>query len=156
MQFKIFTIALFDEDRVEDMNRFLRGNKIVNVEKQLVTQQGNSCWTFCIQYVGTETKTAAPAFGEQKPKVDYKTVLDEPTFAKFSKLREFRKQLAEKDAVPAYAVFTDAELAEIAKLPNITEKTMRSIQGIGEKKVEKYGKTMCEMLGETLAEGTLF
>ena len=49
-------------------------------------------------------------------------VLDGRTFEVFSKLRVFRKQIAERDAVPAYAVYTDAELAEIAKLERITSK----------------------------------
>ena len=31
-------------------------------------------------------------------------------------MRKLRKQIAESEAVPAYAVFTDAELAEMAKL----------------------------------------
>ena len=147
MQYKIFTISLFDEEHIEDMNRFLRGNKVLNVEKQLVTLPEGAFWTFCIHYLGMENKTDRP-FGEQKPKVDYKSVLDEATFAKFSKLREFRKQIAEKEAIPAYAVFTDAELSEIAKLPAITAKTIRSVPGIGEKKAEKYGKPLCEMMAE--------
>jgi superfamily II DNA helicase RecQ len=147
MQYKIFTMSVFDEGRVEDMNRFLRGNKVVNVEKQLVTLADGAFWSFCIHYIGMENKDDRPT-GEPKAKVDYKNVLDEPTFALFSKLRVFRKKIAENDAVPAYAVFTDAELSEIAKLEKITEKTMLSIQGIGEKKVEKYGKIVCSMLTE--------
>jgi ATP-dependent DNA helicase RecQ len=63
----------------------------------------------------------------------------------FSKLRIYRKQLAENDTVPAYAVFTDAELAEIAKLESITHKNLLTINGIDEKRVEKYGKQICEM-----------
>ncbi|KAA6303495.1 MAG: ATP-dependent DNA helicase RecQ [Candidatus Ordinivivax streblomastigis] len=152
MQYKIFTISIFDEDKTEEMNRFLRGNKVVNVEKQCIASLPHGAfWSFCIHYIGAENKSDRP-FGEQKPKVDYKAVLDEAAFAKFSKLREFRKQIADKDAVPAYAVFTDAELAEIAKLSEITEKYMLAIQGIGEKKVAKYGKTLCDnMSEETLA-----
>ncbi|GHT54418.1 hypothetical protein FACS189446_4010 [Bacteroidia bacterium] len=149
MQYKVFTISIFDEGRVEEMNRFLRGNKVVNVEKQLVMLNDGAFWSFCIHYIGMENKDDRP-ISEPKAKVDYKNILDEPTFALFSQLRVFRKKIAEIDAVPAYAVFTDAELSEIAKLEEITKKTMLSIQGIGEKKVEKYGKILCDMLGTTL------
>jgi len=42
------------------------------------------------------------------------------------------------DTVP-YAVFTDEELSELAKLNPLTAVGMKQIKGIGEKKVEKYG-----------------
>ena len=41
MQIKIFTIPLFgNEDALEEMNKFLRGNKVVDISKTLV-QQGD-------------------------------------------------------------------------------------------------------------------
>jgi superfamily II DNA helicase RecQ len=89
-------------------------------------------------------QSAAQAAGSVKEKVDYRTVLDEATFEKFAKLREIRKRFAEAEAVPAYAVFTNEELAEIAKLPELTEQTIRTISGIGEKKVEKYGQKLID------------
>ena len=129
MQFKIFNIPVpGSEAEVEEMNRFLRGNRVVAVEKQLIN-------------VGNTSAT-----GERKEKVDYRNVLDAPTFEIFSKLRVLRKQIADNDAVPAYAVYTDAELAEIAKLEAITPQSLLTINGIGEKRVEKYGKILCEMI----------
>jgi|AntRauTorckE5430_2_1112549.scaffolds.fasta_scaffold02860_1 superfamily II DNA helicase RecQ len=41
-------------------------------------------------------------------------------------------------AVPAYMIFTDGELAEIATLSVTTPEELLKIKGIGEKKVEKY------------------
>jgi hypothetical protein len=43
--------------------------------------------------------------------VDYKEVLNEADFAVFSRLRDLRKVIAEKEAVPAYAIFTNEQLA---------------------------------------------
>ena len=54
-----------------------------------------------------------------KEKVDYKLVLSEADFSLFSRLREIRKQIAIADAVPAYAVFTDEELAGIPFLVQV-------------------------------------
>jgi superfamily II DNA helicase RecQ len=81
-----------------------------------------------------------------KKRVDYKEKLDEATFKKFSVLRVLRKQIAAKDAVPAYMVFTDEELAALAKLSVITKQEMLKIKGIGDKKVEKYGEQMISAL----------
>ncbi|MBK6932547.1 MAG: HRDC domain-containing protein [Saprospirales bacterium] len=72
--------------------------------------------------------------------MDYKKVLDEATFEKFSKLRDIRKKVAADEGVSAFIVFTDEELAGLAKLDEITEKAMLGIKGIGEKKVERYAK----------------
>ena len=127
------------------MNRFLRGNRIVAVEKQLVSVGDAPFWSFCVQYIYNSTGQSNTITGERKEKVDYKNVLDAPVFEVFSKLRVLRKQIAENDAVPAFAVFTDAELAEIAKLDTITPKNLLTINGIGDKRTEKYGKLLCEM-----------
>ena len=50
--------------------------------------------------------------------------------------------------LPAYAVFTDAELSGIAKLPVIDKLSIQSVKGIGEKKIEKYGNIIAEMFNE--------
>ena len=146
MQYKIFNVPVpGSEAEVEEMNRFLRGNRIVAVEKQLINVGNTSCWSFCVQYVASSDSKPSTA-GERKEKIDYRNVLDAPTFEIFSKLRVLRKQIADNDAVPAYAVYTDAELAEIAKLETITPPNLLTINGIGDKRVEKYGKILCEMI----------
>lgn len=99
---------------------------------------------FTIQYIDSEPNTQETF--SSKEKVDYKNVLDTKTFAQFSKLREARKKIAQEDAVPAYAVFTNEELAEIAKLEEINDKTLLAISGIGEKRVEKYGTILTELM----------
>lgn len=79
-------------------------------------------------------------------------VLDSEIFAIFSKLREARKRIAAEDGVSAYIVFTDAELAEIAKLEEITPKNLKLIKRIGDKKIEKYGTRIIELLKEKMAK----
>lgn len=150
MQVKIFTVPLFGgEETVEEMNKFLRGNKVVDVSKSLVQQGDVSYWSFCVTYLlGAPPKIQQ--IGERKEKVDYKQVLDEAEFVRFVMLRMVRKQLAEADAVPAFAVFTDAELAEMAKMQELSSKNLLSINGVGEKRVEKYGEPLCRLYVEQM------
>jgi superfamily II DNA helicase RecQ len=141
MQIKLFTIPVGDSGgAVAEMNAFLRGNKILEVENKLISNEHGAYWCFCVRYV--ERSFGAPeAGGEQKGgKTDYRKVLDEATFQKFSKLREIRKKVAAEQAISAFIIFTDEELAELAKLEEISEKSMMSIKGIGEKKVERFAK----------------
>jgi superfamily II DNA helicase RecQ len=138
MQIKLFTVPIGDSGAaLEELNRFLRGNKILEVEDQFVSNGNGAYWCFCVRYI---EKTSRPASYEKTRKVDYKQVLDEATFKKFSRLREIRKKVAADEGMPAYAVFTDEELAGLAKLDTITHKTMLSVKGIGDKKVERFAK----------------
>lgn len=148
MQIKIFSIPILGgEVANEEMNKFLRSNKIINIEKRFYESPEGGFWTFCINYLeNSNTQQSIQSSGKQK--VDYKEVLDEKTFAVFSRLREIRKQISESDGVAAYVVFTDAELSQIAGLDEINVNNMISIKGIGKGKVERYGESLCKLYNE--------
>jgi superfamily II DNA helicase RecQ len=134
MQIKFFTVPIIGgESQTADLNLFLRSKKVLQTEHHLVTLPTGAYWCFCVKYLDEQLE------GHAAKKIDYREVLDEATFQKFSKLREIRKQLAVNEAIPAYAIFTDEELAELARQEVITAATMKGVKGIGEKKVEKYG-----------------
>ena len=146
MQVKLFFIGIADiENGNEDLNKFMRSKKVVNVESHFISHDKYCGWAYAVQYIETSPSSNFTSSASSKEKIDYKNVLDEATFEKFSKMREIRKQLSETDAVTAYAVFTNEELAEISKLEELSEQNMLKIHGIGEKKVEKYGKKMIEI-----------
>jgi superfamily II DNA helicase RecQ len=139
MQIKLFTIPVGDSGgALQEMNVFLRSNKILEIQDRFVSNEHGAYWCFCVRYL----ERAFPGEGERKPgaKVDYRKELDEATFQKFSKLREIRKQAAAAEGVSTFMVCTDEELAEMAKLDAITAPAMLGIKGIGDKKVERYGK----------------
>ena len=145
MQVKLFTIPLFDnEAELNEMNGFLRAQKVLTIDKQFVSVGESAYWSFCVTYLNLSKQSTMAQNTQRQSKIDYKEVLDVATFAVFSTLRTIRKQIAENEAIPAYAVFTDSELAEIAKLENIDMAHLQSIQGIGQKKAEKYGQVLCE------------
>ncbi|MGZ2368704.1 HRDC domain-containing protein [Ancylomarina sp. YFZ004] len=48
--------------------------------------------------------------------------------------------MSEKQTIPTYAVFTDAELAEITKLEYANVSDLLKIGGVGKNKVEKFGE----------------
>lgn len=139
MQIKLFTIPVGDGgSALAEMNTFLRGNKILEVENQLVNNEHGAYWCFCVRYI---EKSFVPSSEMKRAgKVDYREKLSDEAFKRFSKFREVRKQIAAERGLSAFIVFSDEELAELAKLDEITEKTMLGIKGIGEKKVEQYSK----------------
>lgn len=135
MQIKIFTIPIMGGEMLADeMNVFLRSKKVLQVKEHLVNHDSEGVfWCYSVRYVDD-----VAAAEREKVKVDYREVLDEASFRRFSALREIRKRVAQDDAVPAYAVFTDTELAELSKVETLTDKTIRQLKGVGEKRVEKY------------------
>lgn len=145
MQIKLFTVSIGDEGKQQDeLNVFLRSHKILDVSQHIVQNERGAYWCFCVRYIESTTTDARNL--QFKEKVDYKQVLDEATFKVFARLREIRKQIATDDAIPAFAVFTDEELSALAKLPEITAKTMQTVKGIGEKKVERYAQRFINAL----------
>ncbi len=139
MKIKIFTIPiLHSKDWEDEMNRFLANKTIVDIDRQLVSDKTGTYWTFCVQYVHSKVQKSFSKDIRSSNQKDYKKILEESTFKRFDLLREIRKQIAEKEEVPAFVVCSNAALAELAKLEEITEQTMQQIKGIGEKKAAKY------------------
>jgi len=138
MQIKVFTIPVGDNSTaLSEMNKFLRSKKILEVRENFVSNDNAAYWCFSVRYIEQQF---SPSSENRSKKVDYKAVFDEKTFQKFTKLREIRKKVAAEDGIPAFAVFTDEELAGLAKLDSITTKGMLSVKGIGDKKVERFSR----------------
>ncbi len=63
-------------------------------------------------------------------------------------LKEWRKDRAAADEVPAYVVFSDATLEALAEVRPTTDQGLLRVNGIGKKKLESYGTDLLEILGE--------
>ncbi len=66
--------------------------------------------------------------------------LDEMDAELFERLRELRKNLAAEAGVPPYVVFSDATLRSLAQRRPKNESQMFEVSGVGQKKLERYGK----------------
>lgn len=67
-------------------------------------------------------------------------------FEVFSRLREWRKGMAEQEGVPVYVVFTNEQLAEMVKKRVSTKAGLKEIEGVGDARVEKYGAAVLERM----------
>ena len=57
----------------------------------------------------------------------------------FSRLKDLRKKIANKEKVPPYIVFADTSLKQMATQMPLNEKELLEITGVGEYKLKKYG-----------------
>ncbi len=60
--------------------------------------------------------------------------------ALFAQLKALRKSLAEKAGVPAYVVFTDASLRDMAMKKPVTRSEFAGVNGVGQAKLERFGE----------------
>jgi ATP-dependent DNA helicase RecQ len=70
----------------------------------------------------------------------------------YERLRQLRKEIADRQKVPPFVVFSDATLNDICiKLPN-DEAAMLTVSGVGKFKLEKYGGRFIELINEYVSE----
>lgn len=147
MQLKAFTIPIHDSGgALDEVNTFLRANRVLAVDRHFVQDGANSVWAICVSYLGEANRPQAA--GGKRPKVDYREVLSTADFAVFARLRNLRKELAEREGVPAYALFTNEQLAEMVQrhVGSLTE--LKEIEGVGDARAAKYGTAFLALLTE--------
>jgi ATP-dependent DNA helicase RecQ len=66
--------------------------------------------------------------------------------ALFEALRRLRKQIADRDNVPPFVVFTDATLVEMADLRPLDEASFLAINGVGQTKLARYGTEFLQLI----------
>ena len=69
----------------------------------------------------------------------------------FARLRFLRKQIADKENIPPYVVFNDATLEEMAQFTPTTKVEMLDINGVGERKLERFGDAFMNLIQSHLA-----
>jgi superfamily II DNA helicase RecQ len=65
----------------------------------------------------------------------------------FDRLKDWRRRRAGADGVPAYVVFHDATLAQIAERRPRDWADLAAISGIGPAKLERYADEVLEIVG---------
>jgi superfamily II DNA helicase RecQ len=142
MPLKFFHIPSRDPVPLEaDLTSFLSRHRVVTIERRFVEDGQSSFWAICVDYLhGPET--GGPDYGapgRSARKVDYKEILTPEQFDIFARLRDLRKEIATREAVAVYNIFTNEQLAEIVKRHCATIAQMQEIEGIGEARAGKYG-----------------
>ena len=72
--------------------------------------------------------------------------LDDDATARFQALKAWRTEVARAHNVPAYVVFADASLAEMAREHPATLDELAGISGVGTKKLQAYGDEILRLL----------
>lgn len=147
MKYKIYTINIFDSN-MDDLNKFISTHRIIDIKKSLVSLEDKSYWNFLIEY---ESSTNEKSENNKKSpnkstRIDYREILSDDDFTKFSKLRDLRKEIADKNKIAVYNVFDNAQLAEMVTEKIKTKEGLSKISGIGDSKLDKFATVFLELL----------
>ncbi len=75
-----------------------------------------------------------------------------PSEPMFEMLREVRKALADSTNAPAFTIFSDASLRDMMLVRPRTEEEFLSVSGVGQTKLERYGKRFLDAIADYLAK----
>jgi superfamily II DNA helicase RecQ len=159
MPFGFFLVPIQHNDAATaELNGFLQAHRVVSVARHLVTQDGSTFWAFCIDY---HSSSASPVrsggsshYGNGRERIDYREVLNKEDFAVFARLREWRKDLAQKEGVPVYTVFTNEQLAKMVQTRATTKAGLEQVAGVGDARVQKFGDRILAFANTSTASRT--
>ena len=92
---------------------------------------------------GRSSRSAAGGARRDKPPP---LPLDDAALARFAALKAWRAEVAKAHNLPAYVVFHDATLAEMAREAPDSLDALGGIGGVGSKKLEAYGEDLLRVL----------
>ena len=145
MRYRVFTYPVPPPEQLDELNGFLASGKILSVRSEVCVKNGSPYLLFIVEYL----ESGRPE-KERLPKVDYREKLSDTDFQAFSMLRDLRRTIAEREGVPVYAVLTNAQLAEMVENRIHSLQDMLQVPGIGQGKLEKYGKEFVDLCKEIL------
>ena len=116
MGLRFFVVSAMNPEAAEqELNGFIASHKVVSIERKLIDQGVNSFWAICVDYLDRTPNDGISRSNVARNRVDYKAILPPEEFAVYSQLREMRKELAQTEAVPVYALFTNEQLAQMVQ-----------------------------------------
>jgi ATP-dependent DNA helicase RecQ len=95
---------------------------------------------------GRTRRTSAAAGGKSPAAAALQARLDAPAKDRLAALKAWRSEVAREHNLPAYIVFNDATLAQMALTAPSTLDELSGISGVGAKKLEAYGREILRVL----------
>lgn len=121
----------------EDLRRFLTNKSVKSVRPEFFQVNGRAYWSVFLEYEVVLSEEDGKA-GEDG--------LDEPQRLLLTRLREWRKERAEKEGIPVFIIATNKELLAVVKQTPGTKEALRQIHGFGRKKIDKYGEPLLDIV----------
>ncbi len=116
--------------------------EVLRGEVQLLLREASAT---AVASRGTRRGKATSRIGSSKDKAP-PVPLDADATERFTALKAWRAEVAREHNLPAYVVFHDATLAEMARAQPHSLDDIAQISGVGAKKLEAYGREILRVL----------
>lgn len=138
MQIKTFKIPLGDNGGAEEeLNKFLRSHRVLKVERAFCLE-GSGYLAVCVEYMeGNMVSDNVNTSGRSRR--DYAKELSEDEQKRFELFKAKRRELATEKSLPAYMIFTDAELVTLLKYPHLDIENVMDVPGVQKSRLKDYG-----------------
>ncbi|WP_367363441.1 HRDC domain-containing protein [Mesotoga sp.] len=139
MAFRIITDPFDNEREVfpdNELNNFLLDKKVRSYRVEFFIHAGRPYWSVFLEYEEIEDRSVEKLTQS----------LNERQKLIFERLKDWRKEKGKEVGMPVYIIFSNGQLVELAKRLPQTYEAMKSINGIGDKKVKSFGKEVMDIL----------
>lgn len=123
---------------------------LLDIREYFFQHGGVPCMTFVMLFDAISADTDTPRNRRSAP--DPGEGLPEELRPLYSIIRQWRNARAKQDGIPAYAVFRNAQLAEICLRRPGTVAELKEIEGVGEATCRKYAQDVLALLAEKTAQ----
>ena len=114
----------------EDLSKFLLNKRVKTLRPEFFQLDGRAFWSVFVEYESVMPDTSSRRADD----------LNEPQRLLYQRLREWRKEAAERDGFPVFLLATNSQLTEIVKQAPRSLEALRQIRGFGKKKLTRYGE----------------
>ena len=125
------TLVLTDSARA-----VLKGEITITLREQRETPKGS----------GRTRRSTGSSSGKSPAAAALQANMDDDAKARLAALKAWRSEVAREHNLPAYIVFNDATLAQMALTAPSTLDELSGISGVGAKKLEAYGREILRVL----------
>jgi len=150
VQFKFFWVSAQNSSSIEnDLNHFLSSVHVLKIQKEFVSNGSDSHFCILVEYIKSENQTSNSSTyknSSSKKKVDYREILSPEDFSLYDTIRTWRKVVAQKEAVQLYTILTNEQMSIIAQKRINTLNGLKEIEGLGDTRIDKYGKEIIEIV----------
>jgi len=134
-------------------NEFIADKEVTFFQPQFFNRGDKFYWSVFIQYQHLEGSDKGK-FNLKENSEAKKEILKELTeeqFTLFKSLKGWRMEKAKQEGIPPFIVLKDEQLIEIIKTKPESLESLKNINGIGDKKAQKYGQEILNYFKKDLA-----
>lgn len=147
MKLRVFTLRLdaatgrFDD---ADLIAFVDSRDVLSVHEHFFVHEQTPTWALLVSY--REIRRPGERDRAAESRTDWRAELADDARSLYDALRKWRTERSKREGRPPYVLFTNRQMAEIARRRPQTDTALLEIEGIGEAKVRDWAEDVLSVV----------